>query len=219
MIKELIDKFYDAKQEKREKIAFYISDAGKCPRAIWFSVKGYPKKEFDARMQRVFEHGNHTHMRIMGVLFSLGLVNAVEIDIPRNEMIHGRADAIVNINNEPHVVEVKSVNSTKFKKDFPDQDHVNQIQLYMYFFNIKKGILLYENKDTQELKEFLVNYDEVLVKKLFATFNDLKKHVEENRIPQIPEGIEDWRCEYCPYLEECEKIEEKEEQEEQLKNN
>jgi CRISPR-associated protein Cas4 len=217
MIKELIDKFYDAKQEKREKIAFYVSDAGKCPRAIWFSVKGYPKKEFDARMQRVFEHGNHTHMRIMGVLFSLGLVNAVEIDIPRNEMIHGRADAIISINNEPYVVEVKSVNSTKFKKEYPDQDHVNQLQLYLYFFNIKKGILLYENKDTQELKEFIIDYDEPLIKKLFAVFNELKKQVEGNITPGIPEGIEDWRCDYCPYLEECGKIEKKHEAE--LKTN
>jgi CRISPR/Cas system-associated exonuclease Cas4 (RecB family) len=159
---------------------------------------------------RIFEHGNHTHMRIMGVLFSLGMVTAAEIDIPENEMIHGRADAILSINSEPYVLEIKSVNSMKFKKDFPDADHVKQLQSYLFFFKIKKGILLYENKDNQELKEFIIEYDEKIVKEIFAFFNDLKVKVEKSIIPGIPEGLEDWRCEYCPYLESCEKIEEKE---------
>lgn len=208
MIKELIDEFYKAKQENKEKVAFYISDAGKCPRAIWFSMKKYPKKEVDARMMRVFEHGNHTHMRIISVLFSLGLVTAVEVEIPENEMIHGRADAIVSIKGEPYVVEIKSVNTAKFRKDEPDIDHIKQIQLYLYFFKIKKGILVYENKDTQELKEFPVSYNENLVKELFSFFNSLKEKIDKNLVPEIPKDIEDWRCEYCPYIEACEKIQE-----------
>ncbi len=209
MLKELIDKFYESKQDSRNKIAFYITDAGKCPRAVWFSMKGYPKKELDARTLRIFEHGNHTHMRIIGVLFSLGLVNAVEIEIPSNEFIHGRADAIINLKGEPYVVEIKSVNSMKFKNQEPDKDHVNQLQFYMHFFKMKKGILVYENKDTQDIKEFVIEYDEALVKHLFSEFNDLKQKLEKNIVPEIPEDIEDWRCEYCSYLEACEKIEEK----------
>jgi CRISPR-associated protein Cas4 len=208
MIKELIDELYKAKQDSRDKLAFYITDAGKCPRAVWFSLKKYPKKEIDARVMRIFEHGNHTHMRIMSVLYSLGLVTASEITIPENQMIHGRADAIINVKGQLYVLEIKSINSTKFRKDEPDIDHVKQLQLYMFFFNIKKGIILYENKDTQDLKEFILDYDEGLVKKLFADFNQLKEKVEKNVVPEIPEDIEDWRCEYCPYIESCEKIQE-----------
>ncbi|MEM4641152.1 MAG: CRISPR-associated protein Cas4 [Candidatus Pacearchaeota archaeon] len=208
MIKELIDEFYKTKKTEKEKTTFFVSDAGKCPRAIWFSLKNYPKKEIDARVMRIFEHGDHTHMRILGVLFSLGLVNAVEIEIPNNELIHGRADAIINIKGEPYVVEIKSVNAARFKKESPDEDHVKQLQLYLYFFKIKKGILIYENKDTQELKEFLINYDENIVKKIFSEFNKLKEFVDKNIVPEIPKDLEDWRCDYCPYIEECEKIEE-----------
>jgi CRISPR-associated exonuclease Cas4 len=210
MLKEKIDSLYGSKQESRDKLAFYISDAGKCPRAIWFAMKKYPKKEVDARVMRIFEHGNHTHMRIMAALYSLGLVTASEIGIPDNQMVHGRADAIVNIDGDLYVLEIKSVNSMRFRKAEPDQDHIKQLQLYLYFFNIKKGILLYENKDNQEIKEFIIEYDEALVKKIFSEFNILKEQVEKSKVPEIPENLEDWRCEYCPYLESCEKIEEKE---------
>lgn len=217
MIKELIDNFYKQKQESREKVAFYISDAGKCPRAIWFSLKKYPKKEFDARMMRVFEHGNHTHMRIMSVLFSLGLVNSVEVEIPENEIIHGRADAIINLRGEPYVIEIKSVNTTKFRKGEPDGEHIKQLQLYLFFFKIKKGILIYENKDTQDIQEFVIDYNENLVKGLFSNFNELKEKIDKNIVPEIPEDIEDWRCGYCPYVESCEKIEELKEKEQEEK--
>jgi CRISPR-associated protein Cas4 len=208
MIKELIEEFYRYKGKDKDKLAFWVSDAGKCPRAIWFSLKGYPKKEPDSRMMRVFEHGDHTHLRIMGVLYSLGLVNASEISIPENEMIHGRADAIITLKGEPHVVEIKSVNQARFKKKEPSPDHVKQLQLYLYFFKVKKGILLYENKDTQELKEYAIEYDAKLVKDIIALFNDLKDKAEKGIMPEIPKDLESWRCEYCAYLEECKKIEE-----------
>ncbi|MEM4703410.1 MAG: CRISPR-associated protein Cas4 [Candidatus Pacearchaeota archaeon] len=208
MIKELIDEFYSGKEKDKEKVAFYVSDTGKCPRAIWFSLKNYPKRPVEARVLRIFEHGDYTHMRIMGALFSLGLVKAVEISIPENEFIHGRADAILTLNNEPHVLEIKSINSTKFKNKEPEKDHVFQIQLYMHFFKLRKGILIYENKDNQELKEYLIEYDEKLANDLLYKFKKIKEDVDKNIVPEIPKDIEDWRCEYCPYIESCEKIEE-----------
>ena len=208
MIKEKINEFYKSRQYGKEKTAFWVSDAGKCPRAVWFSRKGYPKKPTEPRFMRVFEHGNHTHMRIMSVLFSLGLVNAVEISIPENEFIHGRADAIISMDGEPYVIEIKSVNTMKFRKEEPDADHVKQLQLYLHFFKIKKGILVYENKDTQALKEFAVEYDEAFVRDIISFFNELKEKVDKDIIPGIPADIENWRCEYCPYLESCKKVEE-----------
>jgi len=208
MIKEHIENFYRNKFENKGKQIFYVTDAGKCPRQIYFSLKGYPRKEPDPRLLRIFEHGDHTHMRIMSVLFSLGLVKACEVEIPKNDLLHGRADAIISIDGIPYVVEIKSVNAFKFKNEIPEPDHIKQLQLYLHFFKIKEGILLYENKDTQELKEFIIKYDEETVKELLKFFSELKKNVEESRVPDIPPNIEDRRCQFCPYLEVCEKIEE-----------
>jgi CRISPR-associated protein Cas4 len=205
MIIEKIDEFYNSKSDGRERTAFYISDAGKCPRQIWFAMKKYPKKATEARVHRIFEHGDHTHMRIMSVLFSLGLVTAVEVGIPENEVIHGRADAILSVNGEPYVAEFKSVNSFKFRTGEADADHLKQLQLYLHFFKIKKGVLIYENKDTQDMKEFIVDYNEEFSREILASFEKLRKQVDANEIPEMPKGIESWRCEYCPYLESCKK--------------
>lgn len=205
MIIEKIDEFYSRNGYEKERTAFYISDAGRCPRAVWFAFKKYPKKPKDARVQRIFEHGDHTHMRLMAALFSLGLVTAVEVNIPDREVIHGRADAIVSIGGEPYVVELKSVGSYKFKKNEADSDHIKQLQLYLHFFKIKKGILLYENKDNQELMEFVLEYDPELVRKILSDLEKLKKQVESSELPEIPQNLEDWRCAYCDYAESCKK--------------
>lgn len=206
MIIEKIDALYCREGYEKERTAFYISEAGKCPRAIWFSYKKYPKKPKDARTQRIFEHGDHTHMRFMSVLFTLGLVTAVEVKIPDHEIIHGRADAIISVDGEPYVVELKSVGSYKFKKGEADADHIKQLQLYLHFFKINKGILLYENKDTQDLMEFAFEYNPNLVKEILAGFEKLQKQVDANEMPEVPADLDDWRCKFCDYAESCPKM-------------
>jgi CRISPR-associated protein Cas4 len=206
MLKEHIDNFYLSQQTEKERSHFYISEAGKCARAIYFTWKKLPKKAKEARILRIMDHGDYTHMRIMSVLFSLGLVKATEITIPAQEIIHGRADAIVNINDEPWVVEIKSINSYGFQKlERPKKEHVCQIQLYLHYFKIKKGVLIYENKDNQDLREFEVEYDEKFAKALVEDFHILKHMIDNNIIPPVPNDMEEWECNYCDYSEECKK--------------
>lgn len=215
MIIEKINDFYLTKKEERERTHFYITDSGKCPRAVFFQFKKFPKKEDDPLFLRKMHQGDHVHMRTMGVLLSLGVVKAVEVEIPQQEIINGRADAILSINSEPYVLEIKSVNNYKFNNlSEPEEDHYKQIQLYMHYFKINKGIVLYENKDNQELKEFKIDYDPGLVEFVLYRMKELKKDIENNNLPKIPEqimsGPESWRCSYCSYIESCLKESEKE---------
>ncbi len=226
MIIEKIEEFYLSKKEERERAHFYITDSGKCPRAVYFQFKKYPKKELDAIFLRKMHQGDHVHMRTMEVLISLGIVKAIEIEIPPQEIINGRADAILNIDNEPYVLEIKSINDFGFKKlSKPDEDHYKQIQLYMHYFKINKGIILYENKDNQELKEFKIEYDSGLVEFVLYKLKELKQNIDNNLLPKVPESImtgsESWKCSYCPYVESCSKESEKENDQrnvERLKN-
>ena len=206
MLKEIIDKYYQDKRDEREKNRFYVSDAGKCPRQIFFKFKKAPRKEMEPRILRIFDQGDYVHLRLMRDLFSLGIVVASEIDIPPQQDIGGRADAIVRINNELYVVDFKSINSTILQKmDKPKEDHILQVQLYLHFFNLKKGILLYEGKDNSMMKEFLVEYDENKVKKVLEDFSRLKVNVEKNLVPkQLPDFPKNWQCQYCQFREICE---------------
>ncbi len=205
MLKELIDQFYSDRERDKEQHHFYITDAGKCPRAIFFKFKNVPRKKMEPRVLRLFDHGDYIQMQILNALFSLGIVRASEVRIPPQELISGRADAIVTLDNELYVVDFKSMNSMIFKNlTQPKEENINQIQLYLHFFKIPKGILLYVNKDDLGLKDFLVEYDEARAKKLLKDLSDLKIKIETDVVPSaISEYPVDWQCKYCQFKEIC----------------
>ena len=213
MLKEIIDQFYlDRERDKgeRERIRFYISESGKCPRVVFFRFKRAPKKELEAERLRVFEFGNHIQQIVLRPLVSQGLVRTTEIPIPVKEIVSGRADIIISdAEGMPYVVEVKSIsgrmNLEKMEKPMPD--HYEQLQLYLHYFRISKGIILYVNKDTQELREFACAYDNELVKKLLKRFEELKIKIESNIVPNRLEDYPDnWQCKNCEYREICQMV-------------
>ncbi len=213
MLKELIDQFYLESQKNKDQTKFYITDAGKCPRAVFFKFKNAPREPMDARILRIFERGENIHRSIFNILYRLRLGVVTEIPIPSQEIISGRADAILclpaqsGIGNENYVLDIKSINSMIFRKmQEPKEENILQIQLYMHFFAIKKAILLYIDKDQQEMKEFFVDYDETLCKGLLDKFYALKDQVEKNIIPaRLEDYPRNWQCSYCPFKEVCKK--------------
>ncbi|HOK35129.1 MAG TPA: PD-(D/E)XK nuclease family protein [Candidatus Pacearchaeota archaeon] len=223
MLIELIDKYYQDKRNDRAQEHFYVTDAGKCPRAVYFSMKGYPKKEKEARILRIFDRGDLIHQRLMANFWGIPEIRVVasEIDIPSKELFHGRADAIISVDGKLYVVDIKSSSDFKFQKlEEPELPHQYQVQLYMHYFKIPQGILLYENKNTQALKEFELTYDPVLCKKIISDFENLKYQIDNDIVPPIPSELKEkreaaekgeggfpWECEYCDFKEVCDKIE------------
>lgn len=205
MLKELIDKFYSDREKAREQHHFYITDAGKCGRAVFFKFKNVPREKMTPEVLRMFDHGDYIQMQILNTLFSLGLVRSSEVTIPPQEMISGRADAIITLNNGIYVVDFKSINSLVFQKlEAAKQEDINQIQLYLHFFKIPKGILLYVNKNTLELKEFIINYDPIICQKLLRDLTILKTKIESNTVPlPLPDYPDNWQCKYCQFKEIC----------------
>ncbi len=207
MLKEIIDKFYLERQRDREQRHFYVTDAGRCARSVFFKFKNAPRKEMEANILRLFDHGDHIHKLIMKPLLSARDIHVVasEVDIPPQELISGRADAIVSDGQELFVLDIKSINSMIFKTlTEPKEENVIQIQLYLHYFQIPKGILLYVNKDTQDLKEFLVAYNKTHVETLLANLGHLKKQIDSNIVPaRMPSYPVDWQCRYCQFKEVC----------------
>lgn len=205
MLKELIDQFYLDNQKNREQIKFYITDAGKCPRAVFFKFKDAPREPMDARIMRIFERGENIHRSIFNILYRLRLGVVTEISIPSQEIVSGRADAILCIESENYVLDIKSINSMIFRRmAAPKEENIYQLQLYLHFFNIKKGILLYIDKDQQQMKEFFIDYDEVLCKSLLDKFYTLKDQVEKNVVPvRLVDYPRNWQCSYCAFKDVC----------------
>lgn len=207
MLKEIIDKFYLDRHKDRDQNHFYITDAGKCPRAVFFKFKNAPRKEIGANILRLFDHGDHMHKLIMKSLLSTRDVHVVasEVNIPPQELISGRADAIISDGKELYVLDIKSMNSMIFRNLTEAKgENVNQLQLYLHYFKIPKGILLYVDKDRLELKEFIVNYNPSQAEFLLNNLANLKEQIDSDIIPaRCPDYPDIWQCKYCQFIEVC----------------
>jgi len=207
MLKELVDQYYSDRKKDKDKFHFYITDAGKCPRSVFFKFKKAPEKEKDPRILRIFEHGNSIHQLVMRAFFGSNdiCVIASEIGTPPQELISGRADAIISVNDELYVVDIKSMNSMIFRKmTSPKVENLYQIQLYLHYFGIKKGVLFYMDKDRQEIKEFIVDYNEKLCHDLLNGFKVLKEKIDQNIIPPVlADYPKNWQCRYCDFKKIC----------------
>lgn len=207
MLKELIDKFYLDRQKDKEQLHFYITDAGKCSRAVFFKFKNAPREEMEAKVLRMFDHGDHIHQLIMKPLLSIREIHVVasEVNIPPQGLISGRADAIISDGKDMYVLDIKSMNSMIFKNlDQPKEENIDQIQLYMHYFKVPKGILLYVDKDKLELKDFVLNYDKDRANNLLKNLNNLKVKIDTNVVPsRVPEWPDGWQCQYCAFKEIC----------------
>ena len=206
-LREIIDKFYLDKQKDREQHHFYITDAGRCSRAIFFKFKNAPRKDMQAQVLRMFDHGDSIHQLIMKSLFGVREIHVVasEVNIPPQELISGRADAILSCGKTLYVLDIKSMNGMVFRTlTQPKEENIDQIQLYLHYFKVPKGILLYVNKDTQELKEFFVDYNKRRAAKLLKNLEGLKTKIDKNMIPdRLQNYPADWQCQYCQFKDIC----------------
>ena len=161
----------------------------------------------DANILRLFDHGDHIHQLIMKPLLSTREIHVVasEVNIPPQEIISGRADAIISDGKNLYVVDIKSMNSMIFRNlTEAKEENIDQLQLYLHYFKIPKGILLYVNKDNQTLKEFVVEYDKKRALGLLDGLVKVKKKIDSNVIlDRLPDYPDNWQCRYCQFKEIC----------------
>jgi CRISPR/Cas system-associated exonuclease Cas4 (RecB family) len=97
------------------------------------------------------------------------------------------------------------MNSMLFDKmTEPKEENVDQLQLYLHYFEIAKGILLYVNKNTLSLKEYIVDYDKKRVAGLLKHLEKTKEKIDSNIVPdRIEDYPSSWQCRYCQYKDLC----------------
>ena len=96
------------------------------------------------------------------------------------------------------------------KRPFPS--HLRQGMLYLYLatirypeLNINRIIFLYEWKPTQEVKEFVVTYNQTYIDNVLATVDDVYQALEQGEPPDRPAWAEitDKGCRSCEYRGTC----------------
>lgn len=153
--------------ESRERYGLHGSAILKddlCYRAQVLSLffKQSQGEELPLKTLAIFEEGNAIHEKWQRLFTRGGLGTAEDMDRTRfnshSELLY-TPDAIIEINGTKYIVEIKSMNTFNYQKSDVHPTGGLQCLLYMFLENIPNGFVLMENKNTQDFKIQIVEYD------------------------------------------------------------
>lgn len=167
---------------------FHASKLGsECDRELWLHYHGKLVGEsIDGHLQRIFDHGHATESRYMTYFTNMGVLKAREVPARiEDPPIHGRADFLLKFPNYL-IIELKTINSDKFNQlREPKHDHLIQIQTYLNILEIEDGIVVYENKNDQRIREFKITRDKDLWQEVIDRCKRIQKMTD---IPKLTEN-------------------------------
>lgn len=158
--------------------AVIVSDDKFCYRQQLLSLyyKQLQGEQTPVGLKRIFSEGDAIHEKWQRLFIRGGLCKPLECDysrfaeeydlsytpdiichLPRNMKLTGVYDD--SVPKDDYIVEIKSVNTFTFKKQKYHASGRKQCQLYMYLTGIHKGIVLCDDKNTQEFKVYKYEYN------------------------------------------------------------
>jgi hypothetical protein len=200
--------------ETQERIGLHASAliAGErdfCVRAqvlslVYHQLQG---EQLPARSKRIFEEGNAVHEKWQRLFIRAGYSRVDQLDVTQyNEeyMINYTPDVICEIPkfyDGQMIGEIKSVNTIQFNKMACHPSAGKQLQWYMFLTGIRKGFVLNDNKNTQEVKIEVYDYDPVKVAPFIDRAEEVKyyhsKLIHEGKLVRRPPDALSSECKRC----------------------
>ena len=186
-----------------------------CERQMAFDLKGLAPTDKVVRniggtLQRTFDVGTWYHIYMQSILYRIGLLEQAEVPvINRERFINGKADGVFKeeVFGEKVVLEIKTMNNWSFSKAAfkPFKKHEFQASLYARELGAKKVLYLYINKDTSEIRDFLMPINEEQLSMADKKMNGVIEYVKGKGA--IPKRIcSDVLCDNalnCPFATLC----------------
>jgi CRISPR-associated exonuclease Cas4 len=170
---------------------FYPSSAGQCIRKLWNERK-HPVM-FSPETYKHFLVGNLVHDWIQKNIFTDGH-SEVPIQWSEGELkFRGRIDC--ELDNV--LYEFKTIKELTYVKDKPKPEHVQQLNMYLHARNLPYGVIVYITKNSVDILEHKVEYDEKLYQSTVKFFKRLSKYLITNKEPKPSKCGGWWACDYC----------------------
>ncbi|MEM0173989.1 MAG: CRISPR-associated protein Cas4 [Sulfolobaceae archaeon] len=194
LYKKKLEEYYS--HERKENV-FYVTDLTRCPLKVKFEQE-YRELALSEIFTPAGILGDLVHRGIQSSLNIEGYEAEVEVEKEKgleiegkSYIIKGRADIVLKskTNNETLIIEIKTA---RRDDGLPQKHHILQLRLYLWLFEVNKGILLYVTPD--RITEYIIEgaLDTASVMRL----------VEENiRLAPAPRYI--WECSYCIFAKLC----------------
>ena len=170
-------------------------------------------------LMKIFEEGNAIHEKWQRLFIRGGYSKASDLDVTqfnKQYRISFTPDIICRIPefyDGKMIGELKSVNTHQFRKMARHPSAWKQLQWYMYLSGIHKGFVLSEDKNTQETKIEIYDYDVNVVSQFIDRAEEIKfrykKAMKEHKMVKRPEDATSpdcKRCKQCALVNACWKI-------------
>ena len=204
--------------------------AGECPRYWTLAFDGqitYDNSDAMGVANRT--QGTLGHGRIQEAIEASGLLaQDLEMDpIPRkySQQTHpamefrvktddppfdGYGDVMIDYKGERLVGEIKTIRNDEFEyrkiNRRPKMAHLMQLLLYMKVWKMRKGVMIYENKNTHELLTLPVVVSEhyrAWAEEVIEWMKLVYKNWQEKQLPEIPYRSNSKICKVCPIQKAC----------------
>lgn len=174
-----------------------------CDAAIAFQFLGAPSvQEISARTQRIFDLGNgrDAYLKADTARAGISLIKKEsdrKIELPLLR-IRGELDEWVKnpADDQVYVIDFKTMRSGLWT-ELKQVKYEHHIQMLCYEFGkaTPKGFVLYENKDTQELKLMQADFDQAMwEEKITGRLERIFKGLEQDIVYRTPVS-----CNGCPF--------------------
>lgn len=185
---------------------FSASGAGQCLRRRQLAYLGYPQARPEARTMNIFANGDYVHLRHQVAGIEEGYLLDAEVSVANEEFgLTGTMDGALD---DDGIFEAKSINDRGFSDVSMygvKTEHTEQVHSYMLASGREHARVLYENKNTQDLKEFLVKRDERIIRKVREDLVILNDATQAKTLypmqGECTEGKGAFRT--CPFREIC----------------
>ena len=191
---------------------FHPSQLGGCLRAYFYGefkapVDGLATADEMLRTSLIFEMGTYVHVMIQNLCERAGLLISRETAIQDKLLgILGHADGQLLIDGEKYLLEIKTINSRGFGglREVKDA-HKKQIHAYMKALRLKAAVVIYINKDTCELREFVIRFDQLFYEQEVAARIQFYFACKKSMTLPPKEGESLYRmpCSYCSFRKIC----------------
>lgn len=124
------------------------------------------------------------------------------IEIP-DLRIKGKMDGVLEWKDEQWIVEIKSMNPFQYAKLMAPPDYyIPQSEIYQHASGIHKMIWIFEDKATQQQREFITQHNYKNIEKIMSLVARANAHINAKT---LPEKYKDNRsCKACEYRKLCE---------------
>ena len=163
-LSEIIDEHLEGLMEAPRGVVFHPSViSNSCDRYVWLCYHGYMiDQPLPPKLQRIFQNGSFLEERVEQWFEGLNILVDREVSVKQEiPAISGRIDFLIKHYNYGIIpIELKSINTAGFVRlKGPKPEHQIQLQMYLNMGSYDIGTVLYENKNEQNIKTFLVERD------------------------------------------------------------